>query len=50
MEHDVVDDLAARERGESVCDRPGEVLYLRDADDGVLLAPTALPIRDEARP
>ena len=31
-----------------VGDRPGEVLYVRDEDDGVLLAPTALPIRDEA--
>ena len=30
-----------------VGDRPGEVLYVRDEDDGVLLAPTALPIRDE---
>jgi cyclic beta-1,2-glucan synthetase len=30
-----------------VGDRPGEVLYVRDEDDGVLLGPTALPIRDE---
>jgi cyclic beta-1,2-glucan synthetase len=30
-----------------VGDQPGEVLYVRDEDDGVLLAPTALPIRDE---
>jgi cyclic beta-1,2-glucan synthetase len=31
-----------------VGDRPGEVLYVRDEDDGVLLGPTALPIREEA--
>jgi cyclic beta-1,2-glucan synthetase len=29
-----------------VCDRPGEVLYLRDDDTGDLWCPTALPIRD----
>lgn len=31
-----------------VCDRPGEVLYVRDEDDGALLGATALPIREEA--
>jgi cyclic beta-1,2-glucan synthetase len=31
-----------------VGDRPGEVLYVRDEEDGVLLGPTALPIRNEA--
>jgi len=31
-----------------VCDRPGEVIYVRDDDSGVLWGPTALPIRDEA--
>jgi cyclic beta-1,2-glucan synthetase len=31
-----------------VGDRPGEVLYIRDEDDGVVLSPTALPIRAEA--
>jgi cyclic beta-1,2-glucan synthetase len=31
-----------------VGDPPGEVLYLRDGDDGTLLGPTALPIRCEA--
>jgi len=31
-----------------VGDPPGEVLYVRDEDDGVLLGPTALPIRDPA--
>ncbi|HSJ97565.1 MAG TPA: glucoamylase family protein, partial [Myxococcota bacterium] len=30
-----------------VGDRPGEVLYVRDEDDGALLSPTALPVRDE---
>ncbi len=29
-----------------VCDRPGEVFYLRDQDTGDLWCPTALPIRD----
>jgi len=29
-----------------VCDRPGEVFYLRDNDTGDLWCPTALPIRD----
>ena len=29
-----------------VCDRPGEVFYLRDDDSGDLWCPTALPIRD----
>jgi cyclic beta-1,2-glucan synthetase len=29
-----------------VCDRPGEVFYLRDDDTGDLWCPTALPIRD----
>ncbi|HVC21151.1 MAG TPA: glucoamylase family protein, partial [Vicinamibacterales bacterium] len=33
-----------------VCDRPGEVLYVRDEDDGTLWTPTALPIREEAGP
>jgi len=31
-----------------VTDRPGQVLYLRDEDDGTLWTATALPIRDEA--
>src|SRR5581483_6912529 len=30
-----------------VCDRPGEVFYLRDDDTGELWSPTALPIRDD---
>ncbi|HVP29069.1 MAG TPA: glucoamylase family protein [Myxococcota bacterium] len=33
-----------------VGDRPGEVLYVRDEDNGALFGPTALPIRDEAGP
>ncbi|HEY0283094.1 MAG TPA: glucoamylase family protein, partial [Rhizomicrobium sp.] len=33
-----------------VADRPGEVLFVRDVDSGVLWGPTALPIRDEAAP
>jgi cyclic beta-1,2-glucan synthetase len=33
-----------------VCDRPGEVFYVRDEEDGVLLGPTALPVRDGAGP
>ncbi len=33
-----------------VCDRPGEVLYVRDEDDGTLWTPTALPIREAAGP
>ena len=31
-----------------VCDRPGEVLYVRDEDSGRLWSPTALPIREAA--
>lgn len=31
-----------------VTDRPGEVVYVRDEDSGVLWGPTASPIRDEA--
>jgi cyclic beta-1,2-glucan synthetase len=31
-----------------VGDPPGEVLYVRDEHDGVVLGPTALPIRNEA--
>jgi cyclic beta-1,2-glucan synthetase len=31
-----------------VCDRPGEVFYLRDDETGDLWCPTALPIRDNA--
>jgi cyclic beta-1,2-glucan synthetase len=31
-----------------VADRPGEVLFVRDEDSGVLWGPTALPIRDDA--
>ena len=31
-----------------VCDRPGEVFYLRDEDSNELWCPTALPIRDNA--
>ena len=31
-----------------VGDRPGEVLYVRDEDDGALLSATALPLRSEA--
>jgi cyclic beta-1,2-glucan synthetase len=33
-----------------VCDRPGEILYVRDLDSGELWSPTALPIRLEAPP
>ena len=33
-----------------VCDRPGEVFYIRDLDNGELWCPTALPIRLEAAP
>ncbi len=33
-----------------VSDRPGEVLYVRDEDDGALWTPTALPIREDASP
>ena len=33
-----------------VTDRPGEVLYVRDEDSGVLWGPTAVPIRHEAAP
>jgi cyclic beta-1,2-glucan synthetase len=33
-----------------VSDRPGEVLYVRDEDDGALWTPTALPIREDAFP
>jgi cyclic beta-1,2-glucan synthetase len=33
-----------------VGDRPGEVIYLRDEDSGVLWGPTALPIREESSP
>jgi cyclic beta-1,2-glucan synthetase len=29
-----------------VVDRPGEVFYVRDEDDGAILSPTALPIRE----
>ena len=32
-----------------VTDRPGEVLYVRDENDGTLWTPTALPIREEAQ-
>jgi cyclic beta-1,2-glucan synthetase len=33
-----------------VGDRPGEVIYVRDEDDGTLWTPTALPIREETAP
>ncbi len=33
-----------------VSDRPGEVFYVRDDDDGALWTPTALPIREDASP
>jgi cyclic beta-1,2-glucan synthetase len=33
-----------------VSDRPGEVFYVRDLDDGDLWSPTALPIRHETAP
>ena len=33
-----------------VSDRPGEVFYLRDEDNGELWSPTALPIREETSP
>ncbi len=33
-----------------VSDRPGEVIYVRDEDDGALWTPTALPIREDASP
>jgi cyclic beta-1,2-glucan synthetase len=32
-----------------VTDRPGEVFYVRDENDGKLWTPTALPIREEAQ-
>jgi len=32
-----------------VTDRPGEVFYVRDENDGTLWTPTALPIREEAQ-
>ena len=35
---------------DAVSDRPGEVLYLRDEDDGAVWTPTALPIREDAGP
>jgi len=31
-----------------VTDRPGEVIYIRDEEDGTVWTPTALPIREEA--
>jgi cyclic beta-1,2-glucan synthetase len=31
-----------------VTDRPGEAIYIRDEDTGVLWSPAALPVRDEA--
>ena len=33
-----------------VSDPPGEALYVRDEDSGLVWGPTALPIREEARP
>ena len=33
-----------------VSDRPGEVIYVRDEEDGTLWTPTALPIREETFP
>jgi cyclic beta-1,2-glucan synthetase len=33
-----------------VSDTPGEVLYVRDEDSGLVWGPTCLPIREEARP
>ncbi len=33
-----------------VCDRPGEILYVRDLDSGELWTPTALPVRLESAP
>jgi cyclic beta-1,2-glucan synthetase len=33
-----------------VTDRPGEVLYVRDEDDGTLWSPTLAPIRDASAP
>ena len=35
---------------DAVSDRPGEVLDVRDEDDGAVWTPTALPIREEAGP
>ena len=35
---------------DAVSDRPGEVLYVRDEDDGAVWTPTALPIREEDSP
>jgi cyclic beta-1,2-glucan synthetase len=35
---------------DAVSDRPGEVLYVRDEDDGAVWTPTALPIREDAGP
>ncbi len=33
-----------------VGDRPGEIIYVRDEDNGALFGPTALPIREETGP
>jgi cyclic beta-1,2-glucan synthetase len=33
-----------------VTDRPGEVLYLRDEDNGLLWGPTVTPMRDDSTP
>ena len=33
-----------------VTDRPGEVLYVRDEDDGALWGPTLAPVRDRSAP
>ncbi|MEO7158309.1 MAG: glucoamylase family protein [Vicinamibacterales bacterium] len=33
-----------------VSDQPGEVIYVRDEDDGAVWTPTALPIREDAFP
>jgi cyclic beta-1,2-glucan synthetase len=35
---------------DAVGDRPGEVLYVRDEEDGAVWTPTALPIREGALP
>ncbi|MEO7889700.1 MAG: glucoamylase family protein [Vicinamibacterales bacterium] len=35
---------------DQVSDRPGDVIYIRDEDDGALWTPTALPIREETAP
>ncbi len=37
-------------RNDPVSDTPGETIYVRDEDSGVIWGPTCLPIRENARP